>query len=74
MSLQDIFGVPGMGTAIVDYLGTILIAMIVTKIPLVITTICAFILHYLFSSKTGTEMWLFGSKWFNKGNNQWNTY
>lgn len=70
-----IFGVPGTGihqyrfldTAIVDYIGTIIIAMLVTKftgIPLVVTTICAFLLgillHYLFCSKTGTEMWLSG--------------
>jgi hypothetical protein len=49
-------------TAIVDYLGSILIAMIVTKIPLVITTIGVFvlgiILHLLFCLKTGTEIWL----------------
>jgi len=69
-----IFGVPGtgihkyrfLGTAIVDYIGTIILAIIVTKftgIPLVVTTICAFLLgillHYLFCMKTGTEMWLF---------------
>jgi len=68
-----IFGVPGtgihkyrfLGTAIVDYIGTILLAMLVTKftgVPLVITTICMFLLgillHYLFCLKTGTEMWL----------------
>jgi hypothetical protein len=69
-----IFGVPGTGihrfrfldTAIVDYLGTIVLAMIVTKVtkvPLVISTILMFVLgilfHYLFCLSTGTEMWLF---------------
>jgi hypothetical protein len=68
-------GVPGTGihqyrfldTAIVDYVGTIFLAMIVTKftkIPLVITTILAFVLgillHMVFCLKTGTETWLFG--------------
>ena len=68
-----IFGVPGQGihqyrfldTAIVDYIGSIMIAMIITKftkVPLVITTICVFLLgillHYLFCMKTGTEIWL----------------
>jgi hypothetical protein len=67
------FGVPGTGihkyrfldTAIVDYLGSIIIAMLITKftkVPLVITTILVLLLgilsHYLFCLKTGTEMWL----------------
>jgi len=54
-----------LGTAIVDYLGSILIAMIITKftkIPLVLTTIgvlvLGIILHLLFCLKTGTEIWL----------------
>ena len=72
-SYKYIFGVPGTGihkyrfldTAIVDYLGSIVIAMIITKftkIPLVITTILVLLLgilsHYLFCLKTGTETWL----------------
>jgi|APCry1669189768_1035252.scaffolds.fasta_scaffold190535_1 hypothetical protein len=69
-----LFGVPGTGihrfrfldTAIVDYLGTILLAMIVTKltkVPLVITTIGMFllgiILHLFVCLHTGTEAWFF---------------
>ena len=72
-SYKYIFGVPGQGihqyrfldTAIVDYIGSLVIAMIITKftkVPLVITTIgvllLGILLHYLFCSKTGTEMWL----------------
>jgi len=72
-SYKYLFGIPGtgihkyrfLGTAIVDYIGTILLAMIVTKItkvPLVITTIFMFLLgillHYLFCLRTGTELWL----------------
>ena len=68
-------GMPGKGvhqyrfldTAIFDYLGSIIIAMIITKftkIPLVLTTIGVFvlgiILHLVFCMKTGTEMWLTG--------------
>jgi hypothetical protein len=68
-----VFGVPGTGfhayrfldTPIGDYLGTILLAMLVTwltKIPLVITTIGAFvlgiILHMAFCMYTGSELWL----------------
>jgi hypothetical protein len=68
-------GVPGegvhsarfLGTAVFDYIGTIILAMIVTKftkIPLVLTTIGMFILgiilHMLFCLRTGTEIWLFG--------------
>lgn len=68
-----IFGKPGVGvhqyrfldTAIFDYIGSILIAMIITKftkIPLVLTTIgvllLGIILHIAFCMKTGTEMWL----------------
>jgi uncharacterized membrane protein YcaP (DUF421 family) len=67
-------GIPGKGihqyrfldTAILDYIGSILIAMIITKltkIPLVLTTIGVFvlgiILHMIFCLKTGTEVWLF---------------
>jgi hypothetical protein len=70
-----IFGRPGegihkykfLGTSIVDYIGTIFLAMILTKftgIPLVLTTIAMFVLgillHLLFCSRTGTEFWLFG--------------
>jgi hypothetical protein len=68
-------GVPGegvhstrfLGTAVFDYIGTIVLAMIVTKftkIPLVLTTIGMFILgiilHMVFCLRTGTEIWLFG--------------
>ena len=60
---KDIFGKPGTGihkyrwnkTAIVDYLGTIMLSMIISKVcdkPLVLTTIVCFIigelLHYIF--------------------------
>jgi hypothetical protein len=70
-----IFGVPGegvhsyrfLGTPMVDYIGTIILAMIttkITKIPLVLTTIGMFILgillHMIFCLRTGTEVWLFG--------------
>ena len=68
-----IFGVPGTGvhqyrflnTTIVDYIASILAAMLITKftkIPLVITTIGVLVLgilfHHLFCLKTGTELWL----------------
>ena len=68
-----IFGVPGKGvhsyrfldTAIIDYIVSIMIAMLITKatkIPLVLTTIgvlvLGIILHFAFCMKTGTEMWL----------------
>ena len=68
-------GFPGKGvhsyrfldTAIVDYIFSILLAMIITKltkIPLVLTTIgvlvLGIILHFAFCMKTGTEMWLTG--------------
>ena len=67
-----LFGVPGtgihkyrfLGTAIADYIGTILLAMLVTyftKVPLVITTIAMFllgiILHLAVGLRTGTESW-----------------
>jgi hypothetical protein len=70
-----ILGVPGegihkykfLGTSIVDYIGTIVLAMILTKftkIPLVLATIGMFalgiLLHMLFCLRTGTETWLFG--------------
>lgn len=70
-----IFGFPGegahsyrfLGTPMVDYIGTIILAMIttkITKIPLVLTTIGMFILgillHMIFCLRTGTEVWLFG--------------
>lgn len=72
---KNMFGAAGTGihqyrfldTAIVDYIGTIVLAMIatkITKVPLVITTILAFVLgivlHMVFCMKTGTETWLFG--------------
>jgi hypothetical protein len=68
-------GVPGqgvhsahfLGTAIFDYVATILGAMLLSKvtgIPLVLTTIGLFILgiilHMVFCLRTGTETWLFG--------------
>ena len=68
-----IFGFPNKGvhsirfldTPMVDYIGTIFLAMLVTwftKIPLVITTIGAFvlgiILHMAFCMYTGSELWL----------------
>ena len=71
-SYKYLFGMPGQGvhkyrfldTAIVDYIASILGAMLITKItkiPLVITTIGVFlsgiVLHYLFCLKTGTESW-----------------
>ena len=68
-------GVPGegvhstrfLGTALFDYIGTILGAMLLSKvtgIPLVLTTIgllvLGIILHMVFCLRTGTEVWLFG--------------
>jgi len=68
-----LFGKPGtwvhsyrfLDTAIVDYIVSIMIAMVITKftkIPLVLTTIgvllLGIVLHLLFCLKTGTEMWL----------------
>ena len=68
-----LFGVPGKGihaykfldTAIVDYMGTILLAAILTKltnIPFVISTILMFIigivLHALFCVPTGATRYL----------------
>ena len=70
---KDILGKPFEGihsmrfldTAIVDYTGTILLAMIgsfITKMPLVLTTIIAFvitiIIHMLFGVKTNTVEYL----------------
>jgi len=67
---KDILGVPGtgvhsvrfLGTPIFDYIGTILLAMIVTKvtkIPLVTSTILMFllgiILHNVFCVKIGGD-------------------
>ena len=56
-----------MGTALFDYVATIIGAIILSKvtgIPLVLTTIGLFvlgiILHMAFCLRTGTEMWLFG--------------
>jgi len=64
---KDIFGKPGTGihkyrwnkTAIVDYLGTIMFSMIISKVcdkPLVLTTIVCFIIgelfHYIFCIDT----------------------
>lgn len=72
-SYKYIFGKPGewvhkyrfLDTAIVDYVVSILIAMLITKltkIPLVITTIgvllLGILLHWAFCLKTGTETWL----------------
>jgi hypothetical protein len=70
---KDILGIPGKGvhsyrfmdTAVVDYLGTILLAVILTKytkIPLVLSTILMFILgivlHVLFCVPTGATRYL----------------
>lgn len=70
---KDIFGKPGkgihkyrfLGTAISDYLLTILAAVIITyftKIPLVLTTILAFVLgivlHVIFGVETNTTRYL----------------
>jgi hypothetical protein len=70
-----LFGIPGQGihkyrfleTPIVDYVGTIILAMILTKftkIPLVLTTIGMFVLgillHMVFCLRTGTEIFIFG--------------
>ena len=70
---KDIFGKPSesihqyrfLGTAITDYLVTILIAVIITyftKIPLVLTTIFAFllgiVLHVIFVVETNTIRYL----------------
>ena len=70
---QNVFGVAGQGahsyrildTPMVDYIGTILLAFIVTKVtrvPLVITTILMFVLaillHYLFCVKTDSLVFL----------------
>jgi len=69
----DIFGVPGQGphsfrildTPVVDYIGTILLAMILTKltdIPLLISTIIMFVLalvlHILFGVQTPSTRFL----------------
>lgn len=66
---KNIFGVPGTGvhswkfegTSLFDYFGTIVLAMIttkITKIPLVITTIMllflGILLHYIFCVPTQT--------------------
>jgi len=70
---KDLFGISGKGvhayrfldTAVVDYLGTILLAAILTKytrIPLVLSTILMFIigivLHVLFCVPTGATRYL----------------
>ncbi len=70
-----LFGIPGqgvhkyrfLGTSIVDYVGTIILAMLLTKftkIPLVLTTIGMFVLgillHMAVCLRTGTEIFLFG--------------
>jgi hypothetical protein len=70
---SNIFGKPNTGlhqyrildTAIVDYIGTIIIAMIITyftDIPLVITTILSFVigilLHILFGVATNSVKYL----------------
>lgn len=70
---KDIFGKPGegihkyrfLGTAISDYLLTILAAAIITyftKIPLVLTTILAFVLgillHVIFGVETNSTRYL----------------
>ena len=70
---KNIFGVPNKGihkykildTAIVDYVGTIFLAMALTKltkIPLVISTIIMFVVgilfHYLFGVQTGATNFL----------------
>ena len=70
---KDVLGVPGkgvhstrfMGVALYDYIGTILLAMIttkITKIPLVITTIGWFVLgillHALFCVPTQAVIFL----------------
>ena len=70
---KDIFGKPGesihqyrfLGTAISDYLLTILVAVVITyftKIPLVLTTILAFLLgivvHVIFGVETNTIRYL----------------
>ena len=70
---KDIFGKPGegihkyrfLGTAISDYLLTILTAVIITyftKIPLVLTTILVFVLgivlHVIFGVETNTTRYL----------------
>ena len=56
---RNIFGLPNQGlhkyrifnTALIDYIGSIMIAMLITwqfNIPLVLTTICVFIIGILF--------------------------
>ena len=70
---KDVFGVPGQGVhkhrflnaAIVDYIGTIFLAIILskfTKIPFVLSTIIMFILgivlHVLFGVNTETVKFL----------------
>jgi hypothetical protein len=70
---KDILGVPGegvhswrfMGVAMFDYVATILLAMVITKvtnIPLVITTILCFVagilLHALFCVPTQATIFL----------------
>ena len=66
MSLKNIFGEPGTGfhsirfldTALLDYLGTIIIAAAVsykTKIPIVITTIILFIISILIHASLGVS-------------------
>ena len=70
---SNIFGVPNtgvhsyrfLGTAVVDYILTILLALLltwITDIPLVLTTILSFIIgivfHILFGVKTNTLKYL----------------
>ena len=71
---KDIFGIPGKGvhsyrfldTAIFDYIGTIVLAAILTKltdIPFVISTIIMFVLgillHHIFCVPTNATRYLF---------------
>jgi hypothetical protein len=56
-----------LGTALFDYVATILGAILLSKvtgIPLVLTTIgllvLGIVLHMAFCLRTGTEVWLFG--------------
>lgn len=71
---KDIFGIPGKGvhsyrfldTAIFDYIGTIVLAAILTKltdIPFVISTIIMFVLgillHHVFCVPTNATRYLF---------------
>ena len=73
---KNVFGVPRSGihswrfldTAMVDYLGTIGLAMIftrVTKVPLVLSTILMFVLgivlHWVFCVETNAVKFLTGS-------------